>query len=52
MLRRPEPLKTLVSSCVHPPSKRQANRLGPLLILGLGRVHSATRPVDFSHRQV
>jgi hypothetical protein len=23
------------------------NCLGPLLILGLGRVHSATRPVDF-----
>jgi hypothetical protein len=33
--------------CVHPSSNRQAKRLSPLLILGLGRVRSATRPEDF-----
>jgi hypothetical protein len=41
-----------VSSCVHLEFTRQANRLGPLLILGLGRVRSATRPVNFSHRHI
>jgi hypothetical protein len=33
----------LCSSEIHKTGKR----LGPLLILGLGRVHSATRPEDF-----
>jgi hypothetical protein len=33
----------LSSSRIH----QAGNRLGPLLILGLGRVRSATRPVDF-----
>jgi hypothetical protein len=28
-------------------TRQQAKRLSPFLILGLGRVHSATRPEDF-----
>jgi hypothetical protein len=39
--------QTTLNSCVFLSSSfiyQQAKRLSPLLILGLGRVHSATRP--------